>query len=508
MPPVEQNILQALRSPDEENRKRAIFLAAQTLEFRTIPALNAIANEDPSIELRYFAKKALFFLQQNYLRRQKGEGTGEIPAPAVQADAGQNERVEALRRELANPSAEVRNKVLQALVRLGGPRALEALVERAGAEEDPFVRATLAISLGILGGRAQLPLLETFLQDQNPRVRANAIEGLMHLDAPEAARLIAPHLKDTDNRVKVNAYTALGKFDKVDLLRAMAEMLSSAKVWMRDSATYALVKLELPESVPLLEHALQDPYKGIRLKARNGLVLLARKNVKPALDVLEKFGGARESPEAFLTLEFLDAVAPAAGAGAADAQARMDAVLRIVAQRDRTKVDELLAQVAAERDARVLATLLLALGRLGDRRALGALAGHLRHEDRRVRANAVEALGLLGGEEVHRLIRPFLEDPDNRVRANAVVALGGAAGVDLGPTLQGMMGSAEELMRLSAVYALLVLRRPASVPLLEGLVGDPVPRVRKKAIDSLRILVSEGVAAAAEALSRAGVAPA
>ncbi len=497
MSAVDQNILQGLISPDEENRRRAIFLAAQALEFRAIPALTRLAGEDPVIELRYLAKKALLFLQQNVQRRQKAAGEAASPETG-------GIRPEVLRAELENPDPAVRNRVVQALARLGGPLALQLVAERVERETDPFVRASLAISLGVLGSRAQIPLLERLLSDENPRVRANAIEGLMHMGAPEAARLIAPHLKDTDNRVKVNAYTALGKFQKVDLLRALAEMMAADKVWLRDSATYALVKLELPESVPLLEHALADSWKGIRLKARNGLVLLAKKGVASALEVLRQAGGYRDSPDDYLTLELLDK-SPAATTPQVSAAARLEAVLRIVRSQDRSRVDALVRQAAGEDDPKVLATLVLALGRLGDARCLPTLAGFLASRDRRVRANAVEALGLIGGTEALRVLAPHLDDPDNRVRANAVVALSALPGFDVTPALRSMAASNQELMRLSAVYALLVLRREDLGDCLAGLVGDGSPRVRKKAVDSLKLLATDGLPWAAATLRKAGI---
>lgn len=507
---MDQNIVQGLASPDEETRKRAIFLAAQALDFRAVPALRTIAENDPSIELKYFAKKALFFLQQNYLRQQQGQPPMEgAPAPPGGDPAEASDTTASLQRVragLEDPDPQARNRLVQALARHGAAEALDLVLERVDKETDPFVRATMAVTVGILGTRREVPVLERFLKDEDPRVRANAIEGLMHVGAPEAARLIAPHLKDLDNRVKVNAYTALGKFERVDLLRALAEMIGSEQVWLRDSATYALVKLELPESVPLLDHALKDEYKGIRLKARNGLVLLAKRGVSTARAVLERYGGERDAPESYLTLEFLDLARAAAAQGAGDdPQGRLEAVLRVVQRQDRSKADALLTQLNSERDPRVLATLLLGLARLGDRRCLGAVAAHLRSPDRRVRANSVEALGVLGGADVQPMLVPFLQDPDNRVRANAVVALKDAQGVELTPVLLGMAQDSTELMRLSAVYALLELRREDLLPLLAQLARDPVPRVRKKALDSLRILGAAGMAAAASALAEASL---
>lgn len=489
----EVDILRALESPDEENRRRAIFLVAQRQDYRSVPALETLAAEDPSIEVRYYAKQALLFLQQNAggasAREPRTQG-GDL-APLVQA--------------LADADPTRRTQAVQELTRLGGEEALAHLVQRVGIEEDAFVRASLAMGLGILGGPSHLALVGGFLEDSDPRVRANAIEGLMNLGTPEASRFIVPHLKDQDNRVRVNAYTALGRFKKLPLLRSLGEMLNSEKAWLRDCATYALCKLEIPESVALLDFAFSDDYIGIRLKARNGLVALASRGVVQALKALERAGGERSAPEDFLTLGMLAPRARRAAHSHSRSEGSLALIRRIVEAEDRKHLAMLLKQLGKERSARVRATLLTAIGKLADLSALGVVRPFLGAAHRRVRANAVEAVGMLAGVRGRELLIPFLEDPDNRVRANAVVALGADPDLDLTAPLEKMAASESELMRLSLVYAVVELRRVAHFPLLERLLHDPAPQVRKKAVNSLRILAGEGFGEARGMLEAAGL---
>jgi HEAT repeat protein len=489
----EVDILRALKSPDEENRRRAIFLVAQGQDYRSVPVLEELAAQDPSIEVRYYAKKALLFLQQNAGGpKQEDSRRGGSPVGGV-------------REALQDADPALRNRAVQALAKQGGEQALALLTERCGVEEDSFVRASLAIALGILGGGTQLSLLRGFLDDPDPRVRANAIEGLMHLGIPEVIRVIVPHLKDQDKRVKVNAYTAMGRFGKLALLRSLGEMLNSDKLWLRDVACYALCKLELPESVALLEHAFSDDYIGVRLKARNGLVGLARKGVSQAEKALERAGGERGAPEDYLTMSMLAPRQRVAMQAADPTEAGLALIRRIVEAEDRKHLSMLLKQLAKERSPRIVATLLTAVGKLGDGQVLNAVCPFLTATDRRIRANAVEAVGYLAGARSDEFLRPFLTDPDNRVRANAIVAVGANPQVDLTDPLTAMATSVQELMRLSSIYAVVELRRPAFLSLLEELLLDPIPQVRKKAVDSLRILAADGLEGAGGILQQAGL---
>ena len=481
------DILRALDSPDEENRRRALFLAAERRDERALPRLQRMAVEDPSLEVRYYARKALLYFQQvvGVRRGGGGDGVGELEG------------------DLSSSDPRIRNEAVQALARLGGDAACRRAVDMVEGEADPFVRATLAVSLGILGGPGEISALDALLQDSDPRVRANAIEGLMHIGGGEVPARVVPYLKDADNRVKVNAYTALGKFKKLDLLKALGEMLTSDKAWRRDAAAYALVKMEIPESVPLLEYALGDDYIGIRLKARNGLVLLARRDVTQAIQVLERLAGRRPAPEAYLCLDMLR-LRERVEKPRDEEEGRLALIRRIVEAQDREKISMLLRQLTRESRPRVLATLLTAVGNLGSAEALPALRPFLDNEDRRIRANAVEAWGMLGADAEVGVLEPFRQDPDNRVRANAVVALG-RRDRDVRADLEAMADAEGETMRLSAVYALVELGKPEAVPLLSSLLLDPATTVKKKAIDGLRILASDGRQDAALALQAAGL---
>jgi len=70
----------------------------------------------------------------------------------------------------------------------------------------------------------------------------------------------------------------------------------------------------------------------------------------------------------------------------------------------------------------------IALGSLGDRRAVSHLAPLLYAEDQEVKEAAISALGQIGGREAKTLLRPLLRDPSPSVQEAAAAA---AAEADL-----------------------------------------------------------------------------
>lgn len=112
------------------------------------------------------------------------------------------------------------------------------------------------------------------------------------------------------------------------------------------------------------------------------------------------------------------------------------------------------ARLAEEPDARLRASLVALLGRVGSHRDIPALARALRDPDRRVRANAVESVSELGGREVIKLLVPLLREGDNRVRANTARALwkfDDMRGI-VREAFEEMLADSSKWMRASAFY--------------------------------------------------------
>jgi hypothetical protein len=103
----------------------------------------------------------------------------------------------------------------------------------------------------------------------------------------------------------------------------------------------------------------------------------------------------------------------------------------------------------------IRATLVAALGKVGDKAGVQELLGLLDDENDRVRANAIEAVGsTLGRSTILRKLRDKLEDPNNRARANAALAvwlMGSKEGLE---HLVSMAKASDSLTSCSGLYGI------------------------------------------------------
>lgn len=100
----------------------------------------------------------------------------------------------------------------------------------------------------------------------------------------------------------------------------------------------------------------------------------------------------------------------------------------------------------------------LALGRLGDPRAIPHLAEMRDDPESMVRMSVVSTLSRLGGREAEDVVREALTDPASIVRMSAAKALGAMGVTDAIPQLRGLADSDPNgEVRLLAVESLVIL---------------------------------------------------
>jgi HEAT repeat protein len=149
---------------------------------------------------------------------------------------------------------------------------------------------------------------------------------------------------------------------------------------------------------------------------------------------------------------------------------------------------KILAQhLETETEPHVRATLVKAMGLIGDETITPTLALYLDDQDSRVRANCVEALTQLKISHVRlrEAISKLVNDPSNRVRANVAMSLL-ATGEDKGrEILKEMIASKDEFMRASAAYAFGETGQAEDRPAIVQLLGDPSWMVRRNAVKAL-----------------------
>jgi HEAT repeat protein len=329
-------LLEDLKSQNEDVRKRSVLVLAKYNETRVIEALIAL-QDDGSTAVRYFAKKAIRDFESGKVAPTSdfGAGTEDIEIPEIESEDpfstsgqvvikkseiipekdsisnllqnlksddlklkletikkfGDNKEVMAVDPllELINSSVrDIRVYSVQSLGQIGEQRILTPLLNLLNSEEDCFVIATLVKGIARVGGVQLIPILARYLKHPDGRTRANTVESLEIIGDPKIIKFLVPLLQDPSGRVKANAVKVLSKFGKSNMLQHLEEMLKSEDDNERGSAIFALSKIGGEGVVVLLTGALKDQKEVNVINAIDGLIKLgtdeAKEKIKTCFD--------------------------------------------------------------------------------------------------------------------------------------------------------------------------------------------------------------------------------
>lgn len=252
--------------------------------------------------------------------------------------------------------------------------------------------------------------------------------------------------------------------------KEVRRMLASGDSVSKKAAITYLLEHSATEAADLLKPLLKDADPEIRTIARQALkrICFPLKIGDRKIDV-EKFEELMQSPD------------PVYRTG-------------VIMTTRKFKQDELLpyyiANLYEEEDEFVIATLLQAVGEVGDSTVIKSLSRFLKHGSDRVRANAVEALGKVGGDMIPKLVSPLLDDSNHRVRICAVRVLWTAGDRDVLDKLKWMLKSELPSDRISAAFMLGLIDDPVTVPVLVKAIDDEDEGVRKKILENLSYKIS------------------
>ncbi len=210
------------------------------------------------------------------LRQAAATALGKLKDPASLSILAQSLRSESPERVVV---------AAQFLESFGTEEVAQGLVELLN-HSDPRVRATAVSALGSRAGRKYQDQLAPLLDDPDPRVRANVIDALAGVPDQALVDKLQPLLQDPSTRTRVNTVLALAVIKGVTsalewlpLLRDLAHGDQAA----RSSATYALGRLPIEESMDLLSVLLDDPDLRIRCEAARALGRIGSTRVIPQL---------------------------------------------------------------------------------------------------------------------------------------------------------------------------------------------------------------------------------
>ncbi|MBI5594514.1 MAG: HEAT repeat domain-containing protein [Elusimicrobia bacterium] len=252
----------------------------------------------------------------------------------------------------SGPSAKAAEEARSAL----GAKAL-GLLHKAMVHEDSEVRVMAAEQWGPIGNPAAKSVLQRALKDPSAYVRIAAAGSLLELSDPSGVKAVEAVVLESPGPAAAEG--ALG---------ALEEMRSIARNKTRAWAIQALAGMKVPETLPTLRKAAEDPDAAVRDAAAAGLARLGDSAA------MGRLSSALASQDPALRTKAVEALS---GVGT-------------------PAVVALLKPLAEDTVYQVRAAVMGALGESGSPLVLPELLGGVKDQNELVRSKAVAALGRLG----------------------------------------------------------------------------------------------------------------
>lgn len=378
------------------------------------------------------------------------------------------------------------------------------------------------------------PLIE-LLQDPDPDLRMQAALALGDHHRPGGNEALIAALHDTDVNVRFHAIEALGRLRASEAVDALAEIAESGDFFLAFPAIDALAQLNDPRVIDRLIGLLRIPL--LRDPVVDAIGHLGGSESVPALvAILDEAGTAglvatalarihdryqaRYTGGAFIAGEVRRMMTASAEQQVLNALAgdRGDhtralvtvaswltgrAVQRTLASllgrpesapaiveavvRQGTGIVELLIEQLSDGDDQARAAAIVALGRIGDRRATPALI-ELLDDDRATVLAATAALAQLGDPQAYRPLLPLLGHDDVSIRQAAIGALNSIGHPEMGHYVLTLLSDENPVVRESALRIAGYFGYRECRDAFVACCTDAVERVRRAALENLPYL--------------------
>ena len=420
-----------------------------------IPILKSIASEDSEVQIRFLARKGLYHIKKRF------EDKTEFNFESQTFD-------DLIERLNDSKNVEIYTIILNSVQSQYPSECRKYLLKRLNAESsDNYVLATDLIAIGKVGLASDFNVVLNFIDHADSRVRASVIESLGTLGVREVLPYLIRALGDKDNRIRANAVRALKLQGRKIVFESVKEMVRSEEIWMRISAAYAIGEYKSEEILEVLSVLLVDKNQAVKKMAYKSLQKLAENGVIEASILVDKFDSIDHEESILDYLQIIESnsisTESSNSLAAVDSRARLLEINRIVQDGIQERYRELEERLVVEDDNYVIASLILALGKIKQESALPLLKGFLSSNVPRLRANAIESLSRFEDCKFLPEIILNLDDSNNRARANAIIALKDLPYVDVFSPLRQMIDSDDFMQQQSAFFAITEIRSEESL---------------------------------------------
>jgi HEAT repeat protein len=339
---------------------------------------------------------------------------------------------------MRHPDTDLRIQVALALGSQVGPDAVNALM-LALDDEDVNVRFHAIEALGKLGPAAAVERLAAIAESHDFFLAFPALDALSRINDAAVAPRLVPLLRD--DLVGAQAAEALGQLGDEDAVAPLVEALDRSQS-SPASIVDALVAIHRRYAEMFsggeahIEEAIRD---GISPTGVQRLIDAAGRATGSSLRQFVIVLGWLRSPEARRALALL--------LGTPGAQQELlEAIVRFGAP----MVDRLIEQLVSE-DAETRRAAVVALGRIGDARAVEPLIRLLSEDDRDLLVAVTAALAHLGDGRAFEALLRLIGDVNVSVRQGAIGALNSIGHPDMGARIRRLLDDGDPLVRESAV---------------------------------------------------------
>jgi len=353
-----------------------------------------------------------------------------------------------------------RGKISEALGRIGGERAIDALITVFG-DAGEKVWEKVADAFERIGKSAVDRAIQK-LSDERIRVRIGAARALRYIRDEKAIPHLIKALNDEDGDVRSSAVYALSNIGGPKVVEPVLEAMNDKDIGVRYAVVYALGDIGGPKVVDGLLKLLNDENISIQCLAAESLGEVGEPK---AIDALIKALGRRYG----------------CVCGGECVRRSFRRALRKFGEAAVGK----LMKALAEKNRTMRAEAAKVLGSIGDARATDALIEALKDVDGDVRMNAAEALGRIGDKRAVTPLTEALKDGDDSVRYYAAEALGRLGSREATNALIGTLNDGSWSVREATAEALGKIKDKKAVDALIETLNDEKALVRAKAVEAL-----------------------
>jgi HEAT repeat protein len=335
------------------------------------------------------------------------------------------EGVPALMQSLEDGDPGVQATALDVLGRLGDPRSVRPLV-RGLTHPEERVRIAAARSLGQMRDRrVELPLRQALAKESAPAVVNYLLRALCQLECEGDATEFHRFLQHSSPACREAACQLIARWGDNRSYGPLALLLTDSESAVRRGAALALGQLATPQSFAALAQLLGDPSDEVRAASCQAL------------------GGLEDSRAVLPLCRALTDNCEAVRSAAATSLGRLG---------DQHAVPRLCEAALLEMLPEVQIACIRALGQLAAPASLPTLKDLLRRPTQ-VKTQAVVSIGQLATAEAVEVLLPLLEDPQGVIRYHAILALGNIGDQRAIPAIERRISDPETLVLRGVVRA-------------------------------------------------------